>query len=95
MISFYDNLLNSARDCIQTTVTAAMVIKNEHMSSRWKDELVGYGICKQPLSCFVHILPLKPDRSSVCPVYPESFQHLILTSKSHRYQTVYRNRPYE
>jgi hypothetical protein len=38
---------------------------------------------------------LKPDRSPVCTVCPESFQHLVLTSKSHNYQTVHRNTPYE
>jgi hypothetical protein len=44
---------------------------------------------------FVYLMPLKPDRSSVCTVCPESFQHLILTSKFRNYQTVHWNMPYE
>jgi hypothetical protein len=94
-ILFYGNPLNSARGCIQRAVTTAVVTKNVCMSRCWKDELVAYGICKQPLPCFTHLLTLKPDHSLVCPVCPESFQHLVLTSKSHSYQTVYRTRPYE
>jgi hypothetical protein len=38
---------------------------------------------------------LTPDYSPVCPVCPESFQHLILASKSHSYQTVHQNRTHE
>jgi hypothetical protein len=92
---FYSNPLNSARGYVQTAVTTAVVTKNVHMGRRWKDELVGYGIYKQPSPCFVHLLPLKPDRSPVGSVCPESFQHFVLTSKSHIYQTVHRNRSYE
>jgi hypothetical protein len=76
-------------------VTAAVVTENMHMSRSWKAESVAYGICNQPLPKFVHLLPLKPDRSPVCTVYPESLQHLILTLKSHSYQTVHWNSPYE
>jgi hypothetical protein len=94
-IPFYGNPLNSVRGCIQMTVTPAVVTKNMRMSRRWKVELVAYGICKQPMPCFMHLLPLKPDRSLVCPVCPESFQRLILTSKSGSYQTLHQNRLYE
>jgi hypothetical protein len=72
-VPFYDNPLNSAHDCIKTTVTTAVVTKNMRVSRRWKAEPVAYGICKQPLPKFVHLLPLKPNRSPVCSVYPESF----------------------
>jgi hypothetical protein len=34
-------------------------------------------------------------RWPVCTVCPESFQHIVLTSKSHSYQTVHWNRLYE
>jgi hypothetical protein len=34
MILFYDNLLNSTRDCIQMAVTTAVVTQNVHMSRR-------------------------------------------------------------
>jgi hypothetical protein len=68
---------------------------NVCMSRHWKAELVGYIICKQSLPSFAHLLPLKPDRSSVCLVYPESFQHIVLISKSCSYQTVHCNRPCE
>jgi hypothetical protein len=95
MIPFYDNPLNSARGCIKMAVTAAVLTKNVDMSTRWKAESVTYGICKQLSPKFVHLLPLKSDRSPVCPVCPESFQHLVLTSKSRSYQTVRQNRPYE
>jgi hypothetical protein len=94
-IPFYRNPLNSARGCIKTAVTAVVVTENMRVSRRWKDESVAYGIYKQPSPKFVHLRPLKPDHSLVSTVCPESFQHLVLTSKSHRYQTVHRNRPYE
>jgi hypothetical protein len=94
-IPFYGDLLNSARGCVKTDVTAAVVTKNVCVSRRWKAESVAYGIYKQLSSCFVHLRPLKPDRSPVCTFCPESFQHLILTSKSHSYQTVHQNRSYE
>jgi hypothetical protein len=58
MILFYGNSLNSARNCIQTVVTAAGVIKNMHMSRHWKAELVTYGIRKQFSSRFAHLRPL-------------------------------------
>jgi hypothetical protein len=95
MVPFYGNSLNSACWCIKTAVTAVVVAENVRMSRRWKAELVVYGICKQPSPRFVHLLPLKPDCSLVCLVCPESFQHLILTSKSHSYQTMHWNKPYE
>jgi hypothetical protein len=85
MILFYGNLLNSAHGCIKTDVTAAVVTKNVRVSRRWKAESVAYGICKQPSPKFVHLLPIKPDRSPVCPICLKSFQHLIPTSKSHSY----------
>jgi hypothetical protein len=94
-VPFYGDPLNSTRGCIQTVVTSAVVTKNVYMSRHWKSESVAYGICKQPSPKFVHLLPLKPNRSPVCPVCPESFQHLILNSKSHSYQTVHQNRLYE
>jgi hypothetical protein len=76
-------------------VTAAVVIKNVCVSRRWKAESVAYGIYKHPSPKFVHLMLVKPDRSLVYTVCPESFQHLILTAKSHSYQTVHQNRPYE
>jgi hypothetical protein len=76
-------------------VTAVVVTENVCMSRHWKAELVAYGICNQLSPSFVHLLPLKPDHSPVYLVYPESFQHLILTSKSHSFQTVHQNRLYE
>jgi hypothetical protein len=94
-VRFYGDPLNSACGCIQTAVTAIVVTENVRMSRRWKSESVAYGICKQPSPKFVHLLPLKYDRSPVCPVCAEGFQHLILTSKTHSYETVHRNRPYE
>jgi hypothetical protein len=48
IIPFYDNPLNSARGYIQMAVTAVVVTENVHMSRCWKDELVFYGIHKQP-----------------------------------------------
>jgi hypothetical protein len=93
-ILFYGIPLNSARGCIQMAITATVVTKNMRMSWCWKDELVAYGIRKQPSPRFMHLLPSKPDRSPVYPVCSESFQHLVQTSKSHSYQTVHRNRPY-
>jgi hypothetical protein len=94
-VPFYGNPLNSACGCIQTVVTAAVVTKNVSMTRRWKAESVAYRNCKQTSPCFAHLLPLKPDHSPVCLVCLESFQHLILIWKSHIYQTVHRNRPYE
>jgi hypothetical protein len=88
-IRFYGNPLNSHVTVLKIVVTAAVVTKNVHMSRHWKAESVAYGICKQLSPKFMHILPLKPDHSLVCPVCPESFQHLILISKSHSYQTVH------
>jgi hypothetical protein len=66
MISLYGNPLNSACGCIQMAVTSVVVTKKVHMSRRWKAELVGYRIHKQPLASFAHLLPLKPDRSLIC-----------------------------
>jgi hypothetical protein len=94
-ILFYDDPLNSARGCVKTAVTAAVVTENVRVSRHWKAESVAYGICTELSSSFVRLRPLKPDRSPVYTVCPESFQHLILTSKSHSYQTVHRKRPYE
>jgi hypothetical protein len=76
-------------------VTGVVITENVRVSRHWKSELVAYGICKQPSPKFVHLQPLKPDRSPVCTVCKESFQHLILTSKSHSYQIVHQNRPNE
>jgi hypothetical protein len=45
-VLFYGNPLNSARGCIKTIVTAAVVTKNVHVSGHWKAELVAYGIYK-------------------------------------------------
>jgi hypothetical protein len=94
-ILFYGNPLNFARGCIQTAVTTVVVTENVRMNRRWKAELVVYRIWKQPLPCLAHLLPLKPNYSPVCPVYPESFQHPALNSKSHSYRTVHQNRLYE
>jgi hypothetical protein len=94
-ILFYDDPLNSACDCVKIVVTAAVVTENVCVSRRWKAESVAYGSCKQLSSSFVHLRPLRPDRSPVCTVCPESFQHPVLTSKSYSYQTVHRKRPYE
>jgi hypothetical protein len=94
-IPFYGDPLNSTRGCVKTAVTTAVVTENVRVSSRWKAESVAYGICKQLSSSFAHLRPVKPDCSPVCTVCPESFQHLILTSKSHNYQTVHQNMPYE
>jgi hypothetical protein len=94
-IPFYGDPLNSARGCIQTAVTSAVVTENVRVSRRWKAESVAYGICKQLSSNFVNLQPLKPDYSPVCTVCPERFQHPVLTSKSHSYQTVHWKRPYE
>jgi hypothetical protein len=94
-IPFYDDPLNSARGCVKTAVTAAVVTEIVRVSRRWKAESVVYGICKQLSSSFVHHRLFKPDRSSVCIVRPEIFQHLILTSKFHSYQIMHRNRPHE
>jgi hypothetical protein len=43
------------------------------VSRRWKAESVAYGICKQPSPKFMHLLPLKPDRSLVYTVCSKSF----------------------
>jgi hypothetical protein len=72
-IPFYGNPLNSTCGCIKTVVTADVVTRNVRVSRCWKAESVAYGICKHPLPKFVHLLPLKPDRSPVCTVCPESF----------------------
>jgi hypothetical protein len=95
MISFYGDPLTPHVGCTQTAVAIAAVTQNVCMSRRWKYELVPYGRRKQPLSSFTHLVPVKPDHSSVCTVCPESFQHLVLTLKSRSYQTVHQNRPYE
>jgi hypothetical protein len=39
-VPFYGNPLNSARDCIQTVVTAVVVTENVRMSRCWKAESV-------------------------------------------------------
>jgi hypothetical protein len=94
MIPFYGDPLNSAHSCVKTAVTAAVVTENVHVSRRWKAESVTYGICTQLSSSFVNLQLLKPDCSPVCTVCPESFQHLILTSKSDSYQIMHQNRPH-
>jgi hypothetical protein len=63
-------------------VTAAVVTEIVHMSRRWKDNLVAYGICMQTLVIFMDLMPLKPDHPLVCPVCPGSFQHPVLNSNS-------------
>ena len=60
-IPFYDDPLNSARSCVKTAVTTAVVTENMRVSRRWKAESVAYGICKQLSSSFVYLRPLKPD----------------------------------
>jgi hypothetical protein len=45
MILFYGDPLNSARSCVKTAVTAAVLTENVRVSRRWKAELVAYGIC--------------------------------------------------
>jgi hypothetical protein len=85
-IPFYGDPLNSARGCVKTAVTTAVVTENVCVSRHWKTESVAYGICKQLSSSFMNLRPLKLDRSPVCTVCPESFQHLVLTSKFHSYQ---------
>jgi hypothetical protein len=45
-IPFYGDPLNSARGCVKTVVTAAVVTENVCVSRRWKAESVAYGICK-------------------------------------------------
>jgi hypothetical protein len=45
-IPFYSDPLNSARGCVKTAVTAAVVTGNVRVSRRWKAESVAYGICK-------------------------------------------------
>jgi hypothetical protein len=94
-ILFYSSPLNSTNGCIQMAITAAMVTGNVCMSRCWKAESVAYGIRKQHLPRFTHLLPLKPDHALVCPVCSESLQHPVLTSKSCNFQTVHWNRPYE
>jgi hypothetical protein len=81
--------------CIQMAVTTVVVTENVHMSRRLKAELVDYGIRIQTSPRFMYLLPLKPDHSSVCPVYPESLQHPVLISKFRNYQIVHRNSSYE
>jgi hypothetical protein len=54
-------------------VTTAVVTENVCINSRWKSELVAYEIHKQPLPRFMHLMLLKPDRSSFCSVYPDQF----------------------
>jgi hypothetical protein len=76
-------------------VTAAVVTKIVRMSRRWKAGLVAYGIGIQTSPRFMYLLPLTPDRSSVCLVCPESVQHPALRSKSRNYQTVHQKKPYE
>jgi hypothetical protein len=53
-------------------VTIVAVTKNVCMSKCWKAELLAYGIRKQPSPRITHLMPVKPDHSSVCPVCPES-----------------------
>jgi hypothetical protein len=74
---------------------AAMVTEIMRMSRCWKADLVAYGICIQTSPRFMYLLPLTPDRWLVCPVYPESVQHPVLTSKSHNYKTVHLKKFFE
>jgi hypothetical protein len=64
-IPFYGDPLNSARGCVKTAVIAAVVTENMRVSRRRKAGSVAYGICKQLSSGFMHLLPLKSDRSPV------------------------------
>jgi hypothetical protein len=45
-IPFYGDPLNSARGCVKTAVTAAVVTGNMRVSRRWKADSVAYEICK-------------------------------------------------
>jgi hypothetical protein len=95
MILFYGNPLTPHVGCIEMAVIIAVVTKNMRMSRRWKAELVSYGILLQLSPRITHVMLLKPDRLVVYQVFPESVQHLVLSSKSRSYQTVHRNRSYE
>jgi hypothetical protein len=64
------------------------------MSRRRKDDLVTYRNHFQTPESFALLEALKPDKSPVCPVCPESVQHRNLTSKVCTYQTVCQNRLY-
>jgi hypothetical protein len=46
MVLFYGDPLNSARDCVKTAVTVAVVTEKVRVSRRWKAESVAYGIYK-------------------------------------------------
>jgi hypothetical protein len=78
--------------CTQMAVTTVVVTETVHMSKRWKADLVAYGIRIQTSPRFMDLLPLKPNHSSICLVCPGSYQHPVLTSKFHSYQTVHQNR---
>jgi hypothetical protein len=94
-IPFYSNPLTPHVGSIQTVVTIATITENVHMSMSWKGELVAYGSRKQPLPRITHLMPLKPNHSSICLVCPDSVWHLVLNSESCSYQTMHRNRPCE
>jgi hypothetical protein len=94
MIQFYSNPLNSARG----------LYSNGHnhccgyyvrMSRRWKAELVAHIILLQPSPRIAYLMLLKHDHSPVCPVCPESVQHITLTLKSRSYKTMHQNGTYE
>jgi hypothetical protein len=70
-------------------ITAAVITKNVCMSRHWKSELVAYGIHLQLSPGILHLIPLKPDRSVGCRVWPTPVQHHVQTSKSRNYQTVH------
>jgi hypothetical protein len=72
-----------------------VVTKIVRMSRFWKADLVAYGIHIQTSPRFMYLLPLTPDRSLVCPVYPESVQHPVLTSKPRNYKTVHPKKLYK
>jgi hypothetical protein len=57
MILFYDNMLYSARGCIEMVVTVAMVTENMCLGRCWKAELVAYGSSKQLSPSFMHLVP--------------------------------------
>jgi hypothetical protein len=46
IVPFYGDPLNSARGCVKTAVTTAVVTEKVRVSRRWKAESVAYGICK-------------------------------------------------
>jgi hypothetical protein len=69
-------------------VTIVAVIENVYLSRHRKTEHVTYRNNVHTPESSALLVALKPGRSPVCPVYPESIQHHNLTSKVRSYQTV-------